>query len=761
MTGKFSWVVTLPIALIAMVAISFAMLAVLPQHEVHAAEDEICRVALALDRSGSLGETDGGATAPTFASKMKDQVGFLFTQDVNRGIYDPNVLIGFWTFSSGVRQADGSYDLPSYKYVSSQGINSGFDAALQGVTPGGGTNYEQGFGYDAGVPNPNSNIRTLIDNADILVFLTDGDPNTPGGSKATAIPPARAAVQKLRAEAEKRPGRELVIIGLAVNNEYTETNLNSLQQVINGTVVIPVSKVKDTYNYTKDNYQSFKNQPNVFSVQKDYGNLAATIKRYVTPICKSITVPPEPYSTEPIVTSSDSAVTSGSTVTLDYSAVNTIKKGTTPPLGWSIKKVVVQPGQSISPISGSHNNYSCAKVIASLGNKATCADADPAAHGTQVFSHSSIPQTIQNVPEGARTLTIDDTWPIGTKLCLILVIDYPTQNANPSNIYSKAYCFSLGKRPLIQIRGGDLRVGGYFLGETDDSSDGAPLSADEANPSTVESSTAVDTEGNLYGSWAEYGVTAPGVVKGFASMSGLEDGFPGGAGSLAATQALWSKLTFANTDNEFGLFSQNKKVVGSIPDTARAVLDGHSVVKDLSADDHIDFNGPDVKSGTYAKNTGSITLNASHLERGRTVVLYAPLGTVTVTGNVTYDNGPYTDMKDIPQLVVIANRINIDPSVSYFDGWLIANGTDGTITTCDDARVLTISRCNGMLQINGPVMARHLELRRTAGSSSGSAAGDPAEVINLPGTSFLWTQSEGKSDMRVQTVHTIELPPYF
>jgi hypothetical protein len=89
------------------------------------------------------------------------------------------------------------------------------------------------------------------------------------------------------------------------------------------------------------------------------------------------------------------------------------------------------------------------------------------------------------------------------------------------------------------------------------------------------------------------------------------------------------------------------------------------------------------------------------------------------------------------------------------------NADDGRVNTCNYAPNLTIADCNQLLRIDGPIMAQHLRLRRTAGVGPGGAAGDPAEIINLPADAYLWAQSAGGNDGRALTTFTTELPPYF
>jgi uncharacterized protein YegL len=165
--------------------------------------------------------------------------------------------------------------------------------------------------------------------------------------------------------------------------------------------------------------------------------------------------------------------------------------------------------------------------------------------------------------------------------------------------------------------------------------------------------------------------------------------------------------------------------------------------------------------GSY---TGTLTLNTSTLAPNKTVVLKVN-GTVIIAGNQTYDSNnkgaKYKDISQLPQLVIIANKIIINNAVTNVDAWLIARGSDGTIQTCEDTSASSINKCTNKLTVNGPVMANHLNLLRTAGSGTGAASNDPAEVFNLRADAYLWAAAHTIAYGRAQTVYTSELPARF
>jgi hypothetical protein len=164
-------------------------------------------------------------------------------------------------------------------------------------------------------------------------------------------------------------------------------------------------------------------------------------------------------------------------------------------------------------------------------------------------------------------------------------------------------------------------------------------------------------------------------------------------------------------------------------------------------------------SNTYNVN-GNITLNASELDQGKSIIIKAS-GTVTIAYNQTYNDGPYTSTSQLPQLVIIANNIIINSNVTEVDAWLVATANaNSSIKTCDQVGN-TVDLCNQPLTVNGPVMANHLYLYRTAGSGTDIHSGDPAEIFNLRPDVYLWAYNNASNSGKIQTTYITELPPRF
>lgn len=699
-----------------------------PQAAAQAAP-QVCRATMILDRSGSVDVTE--------LNRMRTQIRRLFEPT---GIDSDKIHLAFWTFSSS---GGNDYNAPYHGFVSSHGLNSSFNSRLSAIVSGGGTNYEQGFAYNGSTRNPA--LNDIIEASDILVFMTDGEPNAPQGGIFSGMTPEesgrQAAIKHLNA------GR--VIIGGSIGSGDAQ------RRVIN----YVVSGDRNNYNST-------------FVISGSFNDLAMKLEEQIGTKCRELfppcqynpNLPPDspdckppertPYSLTPGVTASNTVISGSDSAGFSYKIDNDSTGAPSDSTRWSVTRLVVDRGQTVDPLSFAsgesyRDGYSCANLRALVGGRATCDES--VASGMRAFEPGST--TLTSAELGAvGTTTVDDSWQVGTKLCYVLVVEKPTQAASPTNRHSRAACVVVGKRPTVQVHGGDLVVGRYFkAGDVSQTS-----SANVRGNLTAKSGTINKT----FGSWVEYGIFAPGIVSGVASASGLAGGYDG---AVASNPDLWSTLTFANTLGEYGRYTE-ANTMGPVTNTAEYFLRGRSVARDLSSAGDVSINGAAAVSGLYQKPNGNLLLGASTIEKGKLVIVSVPEGTVTIGGNLTYGGAPYSSIAEIPQLIIIARNIVIGANVTNVDAWLLAQdstGNGGTINTCDFGGALTSEVCNAPLTVNGPVMAKDLQLRRTGGAGVGNASGDAAEIFNLRADAYLWSYGEGRSSVRAQTTYTTELPPQF
>lgn len=165
---------------------------------------------------------------------------------------------------------------------------------------------------------------------------------------------------------------------------------------------------------------------------------------------------------------------------------------------------------------------------------------------------------------------------------------------------------------------------------------------------------------------------------------------------------------------------------------------------------------------------------------------------VISTGNApTCYASSYDNIAQIPQTIIIAHNIHIDPSVENIDAWLIAgyNGGSGIIDTCygyEPGDNLNADVCNKQLKVNGPVFAKTIRLNRTYGagseeladkqyrySSSGAIMDswstlspnptsiDSAEIFNLRADAYLWAYAQAQRFSQAVTTYSRELAPRY
>ena len=311
-----------------------------------------------------------------------------------------------------------------------------------------------------------------------------------------------------------------------------------------------------------------------------------------------------------------------------------------------------------------------------------------------------------------------------------------TTNKHPS-------AFKVGTNTLeIRVKSGwgytGLLVGGDFAAIGECSSD----------PSTT-----------TFGSWGEYGVTASGSITGMASGAGYS------AGTTDEGFCTVSLLTFTNAGNDLCTNSSPKGLYSNTR-TLPALETKFTATSSLGNNPTV--NVANLNSGVY---TAAGTINISTggpsditIPKGKWVVINARGADVVINNNIRYAGDPMQGLKDIPQLIIIANNIRIGGGVSQVDSWLMATGDSGNLVTCADvtaATQLRANNCANFLRVNGPVAARHLYLYRTAGATTGAGNTAAAEVFNLRPDAYLWATWYNSSAGRLQTVRTTELPPRF
>lgn len=463
------------------------------------------------------------------------------------------------------------------------------------------------------------------------------------------------------------------------------------------------------------------------------GNVSYVVKQIcANPMGALGGLPSYQYDLTPGITGSPSSSEGGQTINLTPTVNNSGPTGSDT-VNWQITSFTVNDGDT--PPTGATNTTPPITYYASPGNNIR----------NERSVNASFPVVGVN-SIGNQAVVIGD-YAIGTRVCYVLSLS-PYTHAASGWRHSNPFCVVIAKQPKVQILGGDLIVG-------------KGLTSTIVTPATRKSVNGTD---RTYGSWGEYGVIATGLITGFGSGAG----YSGGNTSPAYCDA--SYLTFTNAGTSTCAAASSTKggyaLAKQLPDIAGRFI--YTIPISGGA-----INVSNVSSGVYGIDpqlAQTITVSANpgaggQIQPGRSIIISAPSGTVNITSNIEYTGAALSRAADIPQVVIIADTINIADSVTNIDAWLVATGTNGNINTCasisNPVAQLNANVCNQKLTINGPVVAKHLYLYRTAGSDTGAGSGNPAEVFNLRPDAYLWATNYTASAGRLQTVSTKELPPRF
>ena len=412
------------------------------------------------------------------------------------------------------------------------------------------------------------------------------------------------------------------------------------------------------------------------------------------------------------------------------------------PTQWQLNKLIFDSGVAVNSLDSVDSNSGPCDYFMLASSASSCGPS-PIASGVDHVFNPDDPSSLTLPP---LTLSITDDYRPGTKICFVLSVQplgaldktFTDERWNHSSLSKLGNCVIIVKKPKVQIWGGDLLTKGL-----------------------VQTSTS-DKATTRFGSWTEYGIIAKRKIDGAASGSAYA-----GAGLLIslpispATACNYSNLSFANVKvgntscDGTGIGNYSNVDGHTIPDVAASFTGtGDNVIGSV-----VPNNLPKNTLGSIVdiySATGDLTLGASTLEPSRSIVIKAT-GTVFINGDQMYNPGPFSTISQIPQLVIIANKIIINDDVTNVDAWLIAKG--GSIKTCFDEAKDINPTCNQPLIVNGPVMTDKLYLYRTHGSEPGVESGEPAEIFNLRADAYLWAIGRASEDGRIQTVYSTELPP--
>lgn len=362
---------------------------------------------------------------------------------------------------------------------------------------------------------------------------------------------------------------------------------------------------------------------------------------------------------------------------------------------------------------------------------------------------------------------IADDYSIGDLVCRMVSVGYyktGSLSASDRRI-SKPICVTIAKAPAVQIWGNDVKVGNsiYPAGKPNGPRNSASVYTKFVSVGT-----------DKYGSWAEYGIFAPstGVIR---SVSG---------GAIASAPA--KPLSFANTTSPDAGQWSSAQTIRSIVDALPVLPQGKNASGTININEDLNNDLPDGQWYKVTNDRDSVTIkdppnNGYDTSRGTMVIdMTGGTGTKTVTISEDIilnraDDVAYTKLGEAVQVIImVKGNIIIKSNVGRIDAWLVAlpstdSSNDGIISTCDEIttpyykNLIVSGPCNDkQLVINGAVMAKQIQLRRTHGAEK-PEYGKPAEIINLRADAYTWgsgTSSTGDgTGYPIRTIQTRELPP--
>ena len=196
--------------------------------------------------------------------------------------------------------------------------------------------------------------------------------------------------------------------------------------------------------------------------------------------------------------------------------------------------------------------------------------------------------------------------------------------------------------------------------------------------------------------------------------------------------------------------------------------------------------------------------------QNNTLVLYVD-GTLTIDQNICYalsgascnnyaqtKQGTYTEISSnsvtkIPQILIFAKKVNVLSHVNRIDAWIILNedNAENTLNTCSNFSSPNATECSDTLIFNGPIFAKHLELKRTGGANHGTGSSQgitaderllgtqyryssglyyalsndgsiaPAEIFNLRSDAYYWGLSQAHRSGIAEVVYQREVAPRY
>ena len=311
----------------------------------------------------------------------------------------------------------------------------------------------------------------------------------------------------------------------------------------------------------------------------------------------------------------------------------------------------------------------------------------------------------------------------------------------------------------------------------------------------------------IFGSWEEYLAISKSDITGFASGAAL--GYEGstmritGGHSPTGNFCDLSHMSISNENcNHIGLSKISisnaftNRLATRYNPVGMAVNSGPNI--NVAAASPLTNTSNGSRTAEYILTSGDGVINSTVVRgAGSPVLVIRVPGTLTINSNICYGTGScqgyentlvlgsrnsqrFSNISEIPQVIIMANRINISENVTQLDAWLVAVGSSGTVNTCYqfNSGASTSDNCSKTLIINGPTVANSILLNRTAGAYTRSTFGQndrpgaennltddgsmtPAEIFNYRPDTLLWGYQQSQNFSQATITYSRELSPRY
>lgn len=341
---------------------------------------------------------------------------------------------------------------------------------------------------------------------------------------------------------------------------------------------------------------------------------------------------------------------------------------------------------------------------------------------------------------------------------ILTAVDPFTNIGAGSGVDGLIRCVAIGKFPHLEARNGDVFTGGEFQ-----------LAANPtcvvANQPVISSSSRQIPAGTgpFYTSYGTYGVTSLGMSKTFGSNDFSYD---------ATAPVLADDLVFANTSNDDGYFFSRNSDSNNFPIPSLVPTGGlkhclndpffHFGSRPTATDPGVDIDISTLPGDTLLTASGKIIFLKATAPINKKIIIYANSSVnpsdIHITSDITYANGPYTSIDQLPQVVIMTNgHIQVFENVARLDGIYAAKKN---IYTCN--LIPRLHLCGKQLTINGAVIAgENVIPLRTAGADAADL-GAMAEIFNLrPDVLLGQVPDQGSPGTFLKTMSETEVPARF